>query len=71
MINLAWLVEKNYFEFEDKVYLQKLGTAIDTKFAPGFANIFMHGIWEESFIKSCDVWPWVCWRFLDDVFVIY
>ena len=34
-------LENNYFEFDEKIFRQKLGTAIGTKFAPGFANIFM------------------------------
>ena len=35
------ILDNNYFEFSEKVYKQKLGTAIGTKFAPAFANIFM------------------------------
>lgn len=57
LIDLAKLgLENNYFEFEDKVYQQKLGTAIGTKFAPGFANIFM-GDWEERFLETCSICP--------------
>ena len=63
-------LENNYFEFDEKVFRQKLGTAIGTKFAPGFANIFM-GYWEEKFIGLCDLKPWVWWRFLDDVLMIW
>ena len=41
LIDLAELILKNnYFEFEDKIYHQILGTAKGTKFAPSFANIF-------------------------------
>ena len=64
------ILENNYFEFDEKVFRQKLGTAIGTKFAPGFANIFM-GYLEERFIGLCDLKPWVWWRFLDDVFMIW
>ena len=49
LVSLAKLVlENNYFEFEDTVFRQKLGTAIGTKFALGFANIFM-GHWRSNF----------------------
>ena len=42
LIDLAKIIlDNNYFEFSEKVYKQKLGTAIGTKFAAAFANIFM------------------------------
>ena len=71
LISLARLVlENNYFEFDEKIFRQKLGTAIGTKFAPRFANIFM-GYLEEKFLPTCKLRPWVWWRFLDDVFMIW
>ena len=43
LMKLAQLVlENNYFEFEWKIYRQKLRRAIETKFSPGFANIFIN-----------------------------
>ena len=57
LVSLAKLVlENNFFEFDEIVSRQKLGTAIGTKFAPGFENIFMG--------YSCELKPWVWWRFL-------
>ena len=42
LVDLAKIIlENNYFEFDDNIYGQKLGTAIRTKFTPSFANIFM------------------------------
>ena len=35
------ILENNYFEFNETIYGQTMGTAIGTKFAPAFANIFM------------------------------
>ena len=59
LIKLAQLaLGNNYFEFERKIYRQKLGTAIGTKFAPGFANIFMDN-WEMNFLSSCRFSPWI------------
>ena len=47
LVGLASLVlESNYFEFNDRFYRQKLGTAIGTKFAPAYANLFMTGLEE-------------------------
>ena len=34
------ILENNYFEFEEGIFHQKLGTAIGTKLAPSFNNIF-------------------------------
>ena len=37
LVGLASLVlDNNYFEFNDKIYRQALGTAIGTKFAPAY-----------------------------------
>ena len=41
-VALAKLVlENNYFEFNERIYRQKLGAAIGTKFVPAFVNLFM------------------------------
>ena len=40
------------------------------KRGPGFANIFM-GYLEKKFLSRCKGRPWVWWRFLDDVFMIW
>jgi hypothetical protein len=32
---------KNYFEFNGKVYRQRQGTAMGTRVAPTYANLFM------------------------------
>ena len=52
------------------MYHQILGTAISSKFAPSFANIFMSNL-EERMISEYDLDPLVWWRFLDDVFLIW
>ena len=35
------VLQNNVFEFNDKHYLQKQGTAMGTKMAPSYANLFM------------------------------
>ena len=51
LISMARVVlENDYFKFDEKIFRLKLGTAIGTKFAPGFANIFM-GYLEEKFLS--------------------
>ena len=59
LLNLVKLIlESNNFEFNERVYRQKLGTAIGTKFVPLFANIFM-GSFERSFLETRSNNPWV------------
>lgn len=39
LVSVAKLVLEFFFQFEDKVFEQKLGTVIGTKFAPEFGAI--------------------------------
>ena len=63
-------MENIFFEFEDNIYRQKLGTAIGTKFSPSFANMFMSKV-ESRMLMEYHLAPWVWCRFLDDIFLIY
>ena len=63
-------MENNYFEFDGSIYKQTLGTAIGTNFAPAFANMFMSEL-ECRMLGEYRLDPWVWWRFLDDVFLIW
>ena len=73
IVNLAKLVlELNAFQFEEKFFLQVLGTAMGTRMAPSYANIFM-GILEESMLATAPggLTPLFYGRFIDDVFGIW
>ena len=71
MVNLAKVVlENNVFEFDSKVYRQKLGTAIGTKFAPAYANLFTADFEKKLLDGSVDK-PLVWLRYIDDVFFIW
>ena len=52
------------------MYHQKLGTAIDTKFAPPYANLFMAGL-ENKIFSDTNVQPLLWLRYLDDIFCIW
>ena len=52
------MLENNVFEFDGKVYRQKLGTAIGTKFAPAYANMFMASL-EERMLECSEVRLWM------------
>ena len=68
-MELASLVlENSYFEFNYRVFRQKLGTAIGTKFAQAYANLFMNRL-EERLLVSWDKIPLVWMRYIDDIFL--
>ena len=67
LTKLFTLVRKfNNFEFRDKHYLQIQGTAMVTKMAPSYANIFM-GRLEKQLIQSVSHQPFSWLRFVDDI----
>ena len=46
-----FVLKNNYFEFNGQVKQRISGTAIDTKFAPAYACIFMDDV-ESKFIET-------------------
>ena len=67
LVNLLTLVLKcNNFEFNGKHYLQIQGTAMGTKMAPSYANIFMCRL-ERQLLQSVILKPFSWLRFIDDI----
>ena len=60
----------NNFQFDNKHYLQIGGTAMGTKLAPSFANIFM-GWFEENFVYHYHKQPLIWKRYIDDIFIVW
>ena len=71
LVGLESLVlNNNYFEFNGKIYRQKRGTVIGTKFAPACTIFFMSMLEErllEASVNKLLVWM----RFIDVVFFIW
>lgn len=67
---LRLVLEYNHFEFDSEHYLQINGTAMGTKMAPTYANIFMASLETEFIGKRCPK-PVIYKRFLDDIFFIW
>ena len=68
MLNIV--LKNNVIEFNNEFFLQLQGTAMGTKMAPAYANIFMGSI--EETLQNIDrdhihIWK----RFIDDIFVIW
>ena len=71
IIHLITLILKmSNFSFDDLHYLQKHRTAMGTRMALSFANIFMRSLESEVFQWVTDE-PFVWWRYLHDVFTIW
>ena len=70
MCRLANIVfKKNYFTFNNRLYRQTQGTAMGTRMAPSYANIFMKYI-EMQLIDTSPKKPKIWLRFIDDIFMI-
>ena len=67
---LCLILQENLFQFNGKDYLQTHGTAMRTKMAVAFANIFMAKI-EKEIVGRSDNKPLVWKRFIDDVFSLW
>uniref|UniRef100_A0A8C5WHQ7 Reverse transcriptase domain-containing protein n=1 Tax=Leptobrachium leishanense TaxID=445787 RepID=A0A8C5WHQ7_9ANUR len=73
MESIQFILENNYFKFGDDFFLQKNGTAMGTKFAPSYANLYMAG-WEAQFVYGSHSWAHnipIYKRYIDDVFFIW
>ena len=58
------------FIFDDRFKKQKEGTTIGTKFAAPYAIIFMAAL-EEEILDSLIKKPWLWWKYIDDIFMIW
>ena len=71
IVNLTSLIlKKNNFTFNGLHHLQKHGTAMGTRMAPSYANIFM-GRLEHNLLQQVADKPSIWWRYIDDVFAIW
>ena len=67
---LCLILKENSFQFNQRHYLQTHGTAMGTKMAVAFANIFMAKI-EKGIISKSIIKPLVWKRYIDDVFCLW
>ena len=64
------VLKRNVFEFNKEYFIQTSGTAIGTKLAPGYANLFL-SIFERNMLIQYPTKPsiWLC--YIDDIFMIW
>ena len=67
---LAQVLAYNNFQFDGKNYLQVGGTAMGTRVAPSYANIFMNDFEEKHvYIHHLQPATWYC--YIDDIFCLW
>ena len=64
------ILTMNSFSFNDEIYLQTQGTAMGTRMAPSYANLFMAEL-EANLLTCTTHQPYVWWQFIDDIFAIW
>ena len=67
---LRMVLEKNNFQFNGTNYLQIGGTAMGTRVAPSYANLFMCKI-EKGLLENYPLKPKTWLRYIDDIFFIW
>ena len=67
---LRLILQENSFQFSGKNYLQTHGTAVGTKMAVAFSNIFMNKV-ETEILSQRELKPLVWKRFIDDIFLLW
>ena len=67
---LTLILQENSFQFNGKNYLQTHGTAMGTKVAVSFANIFMSA-GETEIISKSKIKPLEWKRYIDDMFSLW
>jgi len=67
---LEIVLRNNVFEFNGKCFIQLEGTAMGTKLAPAYANIFM-GKLEQTILSSPPLKPSYYKRYIDDILILW
>ena len=67
---LRLILQENSFQFNGRNYLRSHGTAMGTKVAVAFANIFMSAV-ETEIINKSKIKPLEWKRYIDDVFSLW
>ena len=67
---IEFILSHNNFTFKEKHFLQVKGTAMGTRMAPSYANIFM-AWFEGKLLNSLSLGPTHYYRYIDDIFFIW
>ena len=62
------VLRRNVFEFNKEYIIQTSGTAIGTKLAPCYANLFL-SMFERDMLDQYPIKPFIGLRYIDDIFM--
>ena len=67
---IRMILANSTFTFNGQHYKQINGTAMGTKMAPSYANLFM-GNFEQKALAAATHSPLIWWRYIDDIFLLW
>lgn len=67
--NVPYVLTKNKFNFNGKHFLQVEKSALGTKVAPSFANLFIEDL-EDKWVYNYSTHPSVWLRYIDTIFIL-
>ena len=67
---IKFIFENNVISFNDEYFSQECGTAMGTRMAPCYANIFMAQL-AKNFLSGYPYKPLANYRYIDDIFIIW
>ena len=67
---LDFVLENNFFTFNNRNYLQIEGTAIGSRLGRNYACTYM-GAWEGVLLSKCEEKPLLFVRYVDDIFGVW
>ena len=67
---IRMILGMKYFFFNGQHFLQTHGTAMGTRMAPSYVNLFM-GNFEQLAIENAPLKLFVWWRYIDGIFMIW
>ena len=70
-ILISNILKKNNFVFGDQHYIQIHGTAMGTRMAPSYTNLFMAKLETSLLSRPTTLKPLVWWRYIDDIFALW
>ncbi len=66
-----FILQNNVFEFNGKFYRQVQGTAMGTRMAPSYANLFMQEFENSHILRDRSPFLHTLWRYIDDILAIW
>eukprot|EP00061_Rhincodon_typus_P004621 g23024.t1 len=67
---IRFILNHNVFTFDNQFFIQTHGTAMGARFAPQYANIFMHKF-EQDLFAAQNLRPMLYTRYIDDIFFLW